>query len=233
VLTGYSEEETFDASEGGVSLGRYRKSTGSYNFVALREPTPGLANAEPAVGPVVISEIMYDPLPTGEAEYVELLNISAEPVVLYDDARGAPWRFTDDPDDPGVTFSFPVAPAVTLGPGQCVVLTRDAVALQGAFAVPAGVAVLEWGAGRLSNGGEKIELSKPGDAEDDGEPPWIRVDRVVYSDGSHGADFASGVDPWPLEADGGGWSLHRTISTGYGNDPANWHAAEPSPGEEP
>jgi len=230
VLTGYSEEEKFDASEGGVSLGRHRKSTGSYNFVALREPTPGLANAAPAVGPVVISEIMYSPVPMGEAEYVELLNISAAPVTLYDDARGTPWRFTDDPDDPGITFLFPMASPVTLGPGGRVVLTRNALALEDSFAVPAGAVVLEWGGGKLSNGGDKIELSKPGDAEDDGEPPWIRVDRVVYSDGSHGTDFASGVDPWPLGADGGGWSLHRTISTAYGNDPANWHAAEPSPG---
>ena len=61
VLTGYSEEENFDASEAGVALGRYQKSTGSYNFVALQEPTPGQANAAPAVGPVVITEILYHP----------------------------------------------------------------------------------------------------------------------------------------------------------------------------
>lgn len=37
VLTGYSEQENFDASETGVSLGRYRKSTGSYNFVCTTD----------------------------------------------------------------------------------------------------------------------------------------------------------------------------------------------------
>ena len=35
-------------SETGVSLGRYLKSTGAYNFVALSEATPGAANAAPA-----------------------------------------------------------------------------------------------------------------------------------------------------------------------------------------
>ena len=93
VLTGYSEQEKFDASEPGVSLGRYQKSTGSYNFVALSEVTPGAAN-----------------------------------------------------------------------------------------------------------------------------------------DASHPQDFTDGVDPWPAQADGQGSSLSRTTPAAYGNDPANWHAATPSPG---
>ena len=72
VLTGYSEKEKFDASEAGVSLGRWQKSTGAYNFVALTEPTPGKANAAPVVGPIVITEIMYHPADLEDAEYVEL-----------------------------------------------------------------------------------------------------------------------------------------------------------------
>ena len=43
-VTGYVEEESFDATETGVSLGRYRKSTGSYNFVEMSVPTPGSPN---------------------------------------------------------------------------------------------------------------------------------------------------------------------------------------------
>ncbi|MBN1505383.1 MAG: lamin tail domain-containing protein, partial [Sedimentisphaerales bacterium] len=61
VLTGYSQREKFDASEAGVSLGRYQESTGTYNFVAMSVPTPGAVNAAPQVGPVVIDEIMYHP----------------------------------------------------------------------------------------------------------------------------------------------------------------------------
>ena len=93
MLTGYSVQEKFDASERGVSMGRHRKSTGGYNFVSLSSPTPGTANAQPKVGPVVISEIMYHSADAPQAEYVELLNISDGPVTLYDADLGIPWRF--------------------------------------------------------------------------------------------------------------------------------------------
>jgi hypothetical protein len=229
LLTGYSEQEKFDASEPGVSLGRYLKSTGTYNFVALSAPTPGAENAYPQVGPVVISEIMYHPADAADAEYVELLNISDAAVTLYDVIRDAPWRFTDDPDDPGVEFLFPTDPPVTLAPGEYLVLAKDADLVASRYTIPAGVQVFSWGAGSLANGSEKIQLSKPGD-EDDEERHWLRVDRVVYSDGSRHEDFPSGTDPWPPLADGQGSSLTRLDPTAYGNDPVNWQAASPSPG---
>jgi len=97
------------------------------------------------------------------------------------------------------------------------------------YAVPADVQVLAWDSGSLANGSEKIQLSKPGDEEGD-ERHWLRVDRVVYSDGSHPDDFAAGVDPWPTEADGQGASLRRLDPAAYGNDPVNWIASTPSPG---
>jgi len=230
VLTGYSEQEKFDVSEADVSLGRYRKSTGAYNFVALSEATPGQANAAPVVGPVVISEIMYNPGVMAEAEYVELLNISSDPVTLYDEARGAPWRFTDDPDNPGIELFFPTEAPVTLGPGERMIVTQNLIAFGTAYTADADVVVLEWGGGKLSNGGDKLQLSKPGDEDGAGGWYWLRVDRVVYSDGSHGADFAAGVDPWPVEADGQGSALNRIVPSAYGNDPANWQAEDPSPG---
>ena len=74
------------------------------------------------------------------------------------------------------------------------------------------------------------QLSKPGGAATDETGPWIRVERVVYSDGANPADFATGVDPWPTEPDGQGASLGRIDPTAYGNDPANWQAIAPSPG---
>ncbi|TSA56217.1 MAG: lamin tail domain-containing protein [Planctomycetaceae bacterium] len=98
VLTGYRNVEDFGASETGVSFGRYHKSsTDNYNFVAMDENTPGSANAYPKVGPIVISEIMYHPdWPEGSSytndqyEYIELHNISAEPVTLYDYVTAEP-----------------------------------------------------------------------------------------------------------------------------------------------
>ncbi len=230
VITGYSEQESFDASETGVSLGRYLKSTEAYSFVPLSTPTPGAANAQPKVGPVVINEIMYNSPFSADAEFVELLNISDTAVTFYDVVRGAPWRFSDDPDDPAIELLFPSDSPVSLAPGQCLMVVKDLVTFSQVYAVPNSVQVFEWGNGRLSNGQEKIQLSKPGDEDDDGKRSWIRVDRVVYSDGSHGDDFAAGIDPWPASTDGQGLSLTRIDPHAYGNDPANWQAAAPSPG---
>lgn len=96
--------------------------------------------------------------------------------------------------------------------------------------MPNGVKVIEWGSGKLANGSEKVQLSKPGHIDDQGILQWIRVDRVGYSDGSHWEDFIGGVDPWPIETDGQGLSLNRIDPEAYGNDSANWQAATPSPG---
>jgi hypothetical protein len=227
VLSGYCEQEKFDASEAGVSLGRWQKSTGSYNFVALITPTPGKANAAPAVGPVVINEIMYHPQEAQDDEYVELLNISSSPVTLYDGAQKAPWRFTDGG---AIELLLPAEAPVTLAPGEYLVLAKDAGLLRSKYSVPETVQVLAWGAGNLADSGEKIQLSKPGDAQDDGTRHWIRVDRVAYSDGLYPQDFPEGVDPWPVKANGQGLSLSRIDPHAYGNDPENWKAATPSPG---
>jgi len=48
-LTGYTEQVTFGVCEQGVSFGRHITSTGSYDFVAMSEPTPGQENAGPKV----------------------------------------------------------------------------------------------------------------------------------------------------------------------------------------
>jgi len=229
-LTGYSEQQRFDASDPGVSLGRHHKSTGGYDFVALSEPTPGQANADPLVGPVVIDEIMYNPGTPADAEYVELLNIGSAPVTLYDAKEKTPWRFTDDPDGPGLELLLPAKPAVTLAAGECLLLVKDLNLFGTRYTVPAGVKVFAWGEGNLANGGEKVQLSKPGGQDMDGTRNWIRVDRVNYSDGLHPEEFPAGIDPWPVTADGQGASLVRIDPTAYGNDPANWKAAAPSPG---
>ncbi|UCG58060.1 MAG: lamin tail domain-containing protein [Phycisphaerales bacterium] len=230
-LTGYSEEEKFDASETAVAFGRYLKSTGTYNFVAMSENTPGSANAYPKVGPIVINEIMYNPSGNKDAEYVELYNISGSVVALqeWDKEQGTfvPWRFTDSG---GTSFDLP--PDTTMSPGERLLLVRDAAVLAAEYpAVPASVQIFVWGAGRLDNGGERVELSKPGD-EADGTRHYIRVDRVNYSDGSHDDEFPylPDGDPWPVQADGQGSALARKIGQNYGNDVVNWKAAAPSPG---
>ncbi|MBN2314809.1 MAG: lamin tail domain-containing protein, partial [Sedimentisphaerales bacterium] len=228
VLTDYSDEETFGASETGVAFGRHRKSTNTYNFVAMSINTPGSENAYPQVGPVVINEVMYNPASGDQdEEYIELLNISGSFVMLaeYDDENlvEVPWRLADDSN--GISFDFPID--TMLAPGERLLLVKDKNVFISAYpTVPDNVQIMEWGAGRLSNAGERLELSKPGE-QLEGTRYYIRVDRVNYSDGSHPV----GEDPWPIDPDGFGSSLNRKDPEDYGNDPGNWHAVNPSPGQ--
>jgi hypothetical protein len=159
---------------------------------------------------------MYHPLTTGQlnnyAEYVELYNTSGGSVTLDD------WKFTDETGD--IEFYFP--PGTSLGSGQRMLLVKNLAAFVNEFGLD----------GRLSNAGEKIQLSKPGEVEPDGYVPYYRVDRVNYSDGDHHENFheLGYVDPWPTLPDGGGDSLHRITPGNYGNDVANWTDGSTSPG---
>ena len=229
-LTGYSVQERFGASQAGVTLGRHVKSTGGYDFVPLSVATPGAANAAPQVGPVVISEIMYHPTVLPEAEYVELLNISDMPVTLYDEESGLAWRLVDGPDNPPIECALSIDQPMTLEPGQRLVILKDLIGFAVAYGYSPDILSVTSGAGGLSDDGELIQLCRPAGLADDGVVTWRMVDGVAYGDGSHPEDFLAGVDPWPIETDGQGLSLHRIDPTAYGNDPANWRAAPPGPG---
>jgi len=240
VLTGYREVEDFGASVTGISFGRYYKpGTDNYNFVAMEQNTPGSANAYPKVGPIVISEIMYNPdWPDGgsytndQYEYIELHNISAEPVALYDYATAEPWKFTNGVDVRAVREPpLPADEPVTIGAGGYLLVAKNPAAFSWRYqGVPAGIILGPYD-GNLSNAGESLELSMPGDVDKEGVRQYIRIDRVNYSDGSHPENCPGGIDLWPVEADGDGMALTRKVPTDYGNDPDNWTIAAPSPGE--
>lgn len=215
LLLEYLEEESFGPSPTGVSRGRYQKSTNTFNFVFMSEPTPGEANSVPLVGPVVISEIMYHPAGDGDAEYLELLNVSAEEVVLYDEEKNTGWSVTS-----GVTYEFPTGDPVRIAPGERVLLVRDPAAFAAEFDAPEGTQIFQWTEGGLKNGGEGLELSRPGDVDALGVRQWVRIDRVNYGDDTL----------WPEAADGQGMSLARVSDRAYGNDVINWIAATPTPG---
>ena len=223
VLTGLRESESFGASEVGVSLGRYYKaSTDSYNFVAMSITTSGAANAYPKVGPIVISEIMYNPPAGGsydneEYEFIEIYNISGQTVTLEEfDSKlniTIAWKFTD-----GIDYTFPLG--TTIGAGQRLVIARNLAAYAQRYGSSDGVLGPFENDTKLSNAGERLQLAKPGDTDANNIRQYIRIDRVTYSDGSHPV----GTDPWPTEADGNGKSLTRKVLADYGNDIANWKA---------
>ena len=210
---GYRESETFDAGDRDVTLGRYIKSTGGKDFVAMSGQTRGGANAYPLVGPVVINEIMYNP-PLGGDEFVELYNPTGADVPLYDPARPAnTWRFTQGLGS-GMPYALP-AGATIPAHGYALVVGIDPAVFRLTYAVPPSVPIYGPYLGWLSNDSEPIELARPGDPEPDtGFVPYYRVDRVSYDDEA----------PWPLRADGEGSALGRVVATAYGNDVANWVA---------
>ena len=228
MLTGYREVEDFGPSQTNVSFGRYYKSsTDNFNFVAMDYNTPDANNANPKVGPIVINEIMYNP-PTGNQneEYIELHNITGTPFTLFRVDKLTPWKFTD-----GIDYTFSDSPPVTIPANGYLMVVKDLAAFIARYgSMPPGVQVLEGYGGRLSNGGERLQIGMPGDTDKFGTRYYIRIDRVTYSDGLHPEDCPGGVDLWPTEADGLGKSLSRKVPNDYGNDVANWKAATPSPG---
>lgn len=237
VFTGYAEERSFGASDPDVSIGLYTiPSTGEVEFVAMSEVTEGFANAYPKVGPIVISEIMYHPANDGDAEYIELLNISAKAVTLYDSDRNMPWRI-DGIDNFNILIDQ--IQVVTMAAGERILLVKDLSEFNAEFDPKPGTVIIEWLNGSLRNDGESIELVKPGDYDADLELQYILVDAADYSDGEH--PEGNRPDLWPREPDGGtdtnnddvpdkSMALKRTPESNYGNDPTNWQSAEPSPG---
>jgi hypothetical protein len=247
VLTGYRASVKFGPAENGVSFGRYVNSAGDEQFVAMSARTfgvddpgsveqfrtgTGLPNAYPKVGPVVLSEIMYHPPNLGtndnaRDEFIELHNITTAPVALYDPAFPTnTWRLGD-----AVDFEFPAG--IVLAPGgELLVVSFDPIAdpttltiFRTNYNVDPGTVILGPYRGKLANSSAKVELWKPDPPEPPGTPdagfvPYVLVERIHYSDSA----------PWPPAADGTGYSLQRLTLAEFGNDPANWTAAAPTPG---
>ncbi|MHC4653710.1 MAG: FN3 associated domain-containing protein, partial [Planctomycetota bacterium] len=104
-----------------------------------------------AIGPVVdslrITEIMYHPLFTGDAndpntEFIELKNIGLDTLNLN------LVKFTE-----GIHFTFP---GIELDPDECVVVVKDQSAFEAKYGTSVNVA--GWYIGSLANDGERIKL---------------------------------------------------------------------------
>jgi hypothetical protein len=123
-------------------------------------------------------------------EFIELANSGDGPV----DLAGASFE--------GIQYSFPFdMPA--LGPGQTIILARDAAAFAERYPEVTISGVYE---GELSNQGERIGLS---------DLSGQTLAAVTYDD----------ERGWPLSADGLGDSLTLVEPEGNPNDPLNWRAS--------
>ncbi len=234
-LTGYHHGFDFGAQLTGVTFGRHVVSSGADHLVAQIVPSLGSANAGPAVGPVVISEVMYHPpdqarlgyvLDNTDDEFIELKNISPASQGLFDPSHPTnTWRLRD-----AVDFTFPTNVTMSANSHLLVVgfdpadSTRLA-AFRSRQGVDAGVPIYGPFAGKLDNSGDSVELVRPdvpvvAPAPDIGFVPQVLADKVAYEDAL----------PWPPAADGFGLSLQRLVANAYGNDPTNWIAAPKTPG---
>lgn len=210
-LSGYAHGFSFGAAFLGVSFGRYVTSTGEEHFPSQTAYTPNAANAGPIIGPIVLTEIMYNP-PPGGAEFVEVKNISSNTIALFHVSFPSnTWTIN------GLNFSFPEG--VLLAPGElALAVSGSAEAFRTRYGLPNELRIFSYG-GSLQDGGENIALQQP-DFPDGQTVPYVVVDAVRYNDRS----------PWPRAADGGGPSLQKIVANSYGNDPIAWSAALPSPG---
>jgi len=206
VLAGYREDEFFGASDNDVSFGRYVKSTGAKDFVAMTDKTYETVNAAPLIPDVVLNEIMYHP-ELGGHEYIELYNRTGAAVPLHDsEPTPNSWQFTG-----GVVYTFP-ADASIPAYACALVVGIDPGEFRATYGIDPSVTIYGPWDGALANEGERLELSRPGTPEPDGFVPYVATEKVTYND----------ADPWPLDADGTGPSLERIVAGDYGNDILNW-----------
>jgi len=194
------------ASDDDIAWGRWPDGYG-YLYPMLG-PTPGEVNAGPLVGPLVIAELNYNSAEMDDRDDLEFIEIynTTETTVDLDD-----WWI-----EGGIEHNFD---DVEIGPFGTLVLVSFHPAgnralpenFRRTYGIDAAVVLDGDYDGRLSNGGECLRL-----LSDDG----VVRDEVFYDDRA----------PWPVRADGHGFSLHRREASVWGNDSSNWVAAIPTPG---
>jgi len=229
-LTGYHHGFNFAGAFNGVSFGRLVTTDGRQHFVPQTGRTPGAANAAPVIGPLVITEIHYEPAPVGGAnnvadEFIEVRNALLTPLRLADPAHPTNrWELRD-----GIEFKFPditlPAGGFALVVGFDPLVGSTLAGFRTRFGVPAEVPVLGPWTGTLNNAGETLRLVQPDEpvsppADNAGEVPFVEAEVIRYRPEA----------PWPTGAAATGSSLQRLRSRSFGNEPANWEAAAPTPG---
>jgi hypothetical protein len=145
---------------------------------------------------VMITEVMYHPPGQSASnedealEFIELYNNRA----MTEDLSG--WAFTK-----GISYVFD--PNTTIGPKQYLVVARDPNALKAAYQITNVVGPY---IGRLSNTGERVELSNANGG-------------IMFS-----FKYAN-THPWPVSPDGGGHSLVLAKLGGDPDEASSWSAS--------
>lgn len=225
----FVDDVHFRGTLNGESLARVPNSTG--RLAPLRRPTFGLPNIDPRVGPVVMTEIQYNPalsevaleidpnLDPSDLEFVEIHNPTAVNVTLTD------WRLRG-----GVEYNF--GEGDNLAAGETIVLLKfnpadpeninQLNAFRAQYGINEEVRLMGGYRGQLSNADDRIVLLRPDGLVEEDSDDLIRVqeDEVLYDD----------LEPWPKSADGTGHSLQRSSVDAFGNIGQSWIATVPTPG---
>jgi len=137
----------------------------------LATETPAAQNARLDAAPVVINELMYNPLSNDDRdEYIELHNRGASAVDLSN------WTFND-----GIEFTFP--DGTSLAAGAFLVVAKDAVRLRATYSALNAANTFGDFDGTLANRGERIALRRA-----DG----VLADVVEYRDAGRWGKWADG-----------------------------------------
>ncbi len=219
-LTGYSVYAEFGASDTGVSMARFSNSESPARtfFVQQKSQTLGAANSGPLVGPLILSELHYQPSGTA-SEFIELRNTGTTPVPLYDPANPAnTWRID------GVNFNFP--PGTVIEPREFIIVSAVAPAtFRTAYSVADPIRIFgQYAPAELADAGERIALQKPGTPYVNGTGqtivPYIDLDFVTYAK----------TNGWPTSPGGGGPSLERAKINAFADDRSSWKQSSSSQG---
>ena len=186
-----------------VTFGRFPDGSDYFGFLA--SATFGGPNAQPALGDIVINEIMYcHPTHDERYEYVELYNRGSSTVSL------SGWAFTD-----GISYEF--AADTQILPGSYLVVAKDPNFLASAYPdLAVGSNLVGPYTGDLADHSERIRLSYPLEQENPStgqlETYMVTADEVTYYDGGR----------WPSWANGQGASLELRDPRSNNDTPGAW-----------
>ena len=214
----------FPAAAHGESYGRWPDGTGNL-YPMTQNTLASLNNANGnsvRIGPVVISEIHYNPDGADEnREFITITNTGSTGLNL------AGWRMRGEVD-----YDFPEGFTMTAGasitmigfdPGDAPLLAAFRL---GYASSPGDGFVGPWETGstiggKLDDGGGSVRILRPGTLVEEAgaEPfrPYFTEDAIVWNDGSD----------WPASADGGGMALQRALPIDRGDLAQSWAAGTP------
>jgi hypothetical protein len=228
----WEDVQEFPASPNGLSFGLHPDGEGPFQLMQRMTLGTGIDNSmDPmllnifrqglggtntphALGPVVFRRLRYA-APAGEIEFVELENVSAETVPLYDLAYPTNgWRI-----EGGISFSFTEPQAMAPGAKWIIANTNNVAAVRRLLGASDAQIVLGPYSGQLASSGERLSLVRPDNPQlpprpDAGFVPYFVVEQFDYQS----------VAPWPAEAALADRCLARIASTAPAYQASNWRA---------